>query len=72
MLHADMFANYGAQKRCACCKKIKELFEFNRQGDGYQSYCKDCQKNYRMRHPYKEYKKNRNDNHSLDLFNEKD
>lgn len=71
MLQADMFGNYGGNKRCVCCGKVKEAFEFNASkisSDGLQSYCKECQKAYRKKHPNKEFKKNRKDNHSLNLF----
>lgn len=69
MLQADMFGNYMGVKRCACCRKLKEFFEFNtskRSKDGLQSYCKTCQKIYHVRHPHKEYKRQENDA-SLDL-----
>ena len=65
-LQADMFGNYGSLKRCACCGRVKELFEFNRLGDGYQSYCKSCQRQYHQRHPSKEYKRKSKD-YSLEI-----
>ena len=64
----DIFGRPG--KRCAMCGRWLEVFQFNKSKtskDGLQSYCKDCQKKYRMKHPNKEYKKNRKDE-SLNLF----
>lgn len=33
-------------KNCGRCKKLKSLFEFSRRGNGYQSWCRDCYKDY--------------------------
>ena len=46
-------------KRCALCGRYLEHWQFNRSRasrDGLQSYCKDCQRRYREKHPAKEYK----------------
>ena len=64
----DMFGRPG--KRCAMCGRVLEWWQFNRSWtskDGLQSYCKECQKRYRAKHPDKQYKKNRKDE-SLTIF----
>lgn len=68
MLQKDLFGGYTKVKRCPYCGKMKEVFEFYQTKSGYQSYCKECQKKYHLRHPRKEYKQNKRDNYSLRLF----
>ena len=70
-LQADMFGRIPGVKRCACCHKYKESHEFNTSktsSDGLQSYCKSCQRLYRIKHPNKEYKQNKKDSYSLSIF----
>ena len=58
----DMFGR--PEKQCACCGRFLEHHQFNvskNSKDGLQSYCKECQKRYKSKHPDKEYKKNRTD-----------
>ena len=65
---ADLFQQQG--KRCPC-GRVREHWQFNRSrhtADGLQSYCKECQREYHRKHPFKEYKYNK-DSISLDLFN---
>ena len=58
----DMFGRPG--KKCAMCGRYLEHWQFNTSKtskDGLQSYCKACQKAYRIKHPDKQYKRNRRD-----------
>ena len=58
----DIFGRPG--KKCACCGRILEHWQFNRSRtswDGLQSYCKDCQRAYHKKHPKKQFKKNKTD-----------
>ena len=62
----DMFGR--PQKRCACCGKFLDASQFHicrDAKDGLQSWCKKCQKEYHEKHPYKMYKKGRNNDKSL-------
>ena len=64
----DMFGR--PEKRCACCGRFLEHSQFNasrNSKDGLQSYCKECQKKYKAKHPEKEYKHYKND-HSLSIW----
>jgi hypothetical protein len=38
------------KKRCPACKKLKLLSEFSRRGDGHQSVCKGCNRDYQRSH----------------------
>lgn len=58
----DLFSEQG--KRCPYCGRVREWWQFNisrSSKDGLQSYCKECQKRYREKHPTKEYKRNKKD-----------
>ena len=33
-------------KRCSACRTYKPLYEFHRDGDAYQPWCKPCRKTY--------------------------
>ena len=60
------------EKRCPLCGRYLEYSQYNRSKntiDGLQGYCKNCQKKYRQKNPYKQYKKLRNDK-SLDIWDE--
>lgn len=53
----DLFTEHG--KICPYCGREREWWQFYRSRsskDGLQSYCKDCQRRYREKHPTKEYK----------------
>lgn len=68
MIVLDLFENEG--KRCPYCGRVLEHWQFYRSRsskDGLQSYCKDCQRRYREKHPTKEYKQHRDDQ-SLKLW----
>jgi len=75
-LQQDMFGKIPGVKQCACCRKYKESGEFNTSkvsADGLQAYCKSCQRIYHIKHPSKEYKRNKKDEYSLNIFDyEKD
>lgn len=65
---ADLFSEQG--KKCPYCGRTLEHWQFNRSRftrDGLQSYCKDCQREYRRKHPQKEWKQNKKDE-SLSLW----
>lgn len=73
MMQMDIFSSVPGYKKCALCGKYRETFRFNKSKttkDGLQSYCKDCQRIYHHRHPNKEFKKNKRDNFSLNIFND--
>lgn len=57
-MRADLFeAPEG--KRCAMCGRTLPLSFFyasRRAADGLQSYCRSCQRRYRLMHPTKEYR----------------
>lgn len=64
----DLFSEQG--KCCPHCGRILEHWQFNASRftrDGLQSYCKDCQKEYKKKHPKKEWKQNKKDE-SLSLW----
>lgn len=67
-MQADLFGGYMPKKRCAYCRKLKDLSEFYVSKSGVQSYCKACQKLYKKKHPNIEYKKNKKDKYSLKMF----
>lgn len=69
MLNGTLADNISGRpgKRCAMCGQWKEHWQFNRAGDGLQSYCRECQKKYRKKHPSKEYKNDKDDK-SLDIW----
>lgn len=72
-MQADLFNGYMPKKRCPYCRKVKDISEFYVSKGVIQSYCKACQKLYKKRHPRTEYKQNKKDNYSLNLFeNERD
>jgi hypothetical protein len=59
-------------KRCPACGRDLELRMFNlsrSSKDGRQSYCRECQREYKRRHPEKEYKQYQNDKLTLRLWN---
>lgn len=59
----DLFSSEQG-KRCPCCGRTLEWYRFNRSRftrDGLQSYCKECQRKYKEKHPNKEYKQNKRD-----------
>ena len=33
-------------RKCPCCGQSKPLTHYNRKGDGYQPYCRECQHGY--------------------------
>ena len=64
----DLFSDDG--KRCPYCGRFLEHWQFNSSRntrDGLQSYCKECQRRYREKHPTKEYKQYKKD-FSLSLW----
>ena len=67
-MQQDLFSGYMAKKRCPYCGKVKDISEFYVTKSGIQSYCKVCQKIYKRKHPRTEYKKNKRDDYSLNLF----
>lgn len=67
-MQEDLFDGYMRKKRCPYCRKLKDISEFNTSRSGVSSYCKECQKLYKKKHPNKEYKKNRTDYYSKDMF----
>lgn len=65
----DLFSEQG--KKCPYCGRVREWWQFypsRTSKDGLQSYCKDCQRRYREKHPTKEYKRHRKDDLSLKLW----
>ena len=61
------------EKRCPMCGRYLEHWQFGHSRnakDGLQSYCKDCQRKYKQKNPFKQYKKLRNDK-SLNIWDEK-
>lgn len=65
----DLFSEKQG-KRCPYCGRVLEWYRFYRSrytSDGLQSYCKDCQRRYREKHPTKEWKQNKKDE-SLSLW----
>ena len=71
MMQMDIFASVPGYKKCACCGRYKAVGEYNiskASNDGLQGYCKACQKMYRIKHPNKEYKNNKRDNYSLEIW----
>ena len=59
-------------KRCPYCGEEKELNQYYRSrssADGLQSYCKECQRRYREKHPEKEYKQYKSGSSCLELWN---
>ncbi|MGM9685597.1 MAG: hypothetical protein ACI3YI_05145 [Bacteroidaceae bacterium] len=59
------------KKRCPSCGKELEPWFFNRasaSADGLQSYCKDCQRIYHIKHPHKEFKQHRKSHETLDIW----
>ncbi len=49
------FQTVGGMKTCGKCSRRRQLRFFSRRGPGYQSWCRDCQKEYKDRH-YRENK----------------
>ncbi len=67
-MQKDIFGGYMPKKQCPYCKRVKDISEFYISKGKIQSYCKDCQKIYKQRHPKKEYKRERQDYYSLNIF----
>ena len=69
MAISDLFGTGG--KRCPRCGRVLEHWQFNRSRhtrDGLQSYCKDCAREYKRKHPVKEWKYNKHDGKTLPLW----
>ncbi len=66
-----MDALFDNLKRCASCGRELERSLFYRSKftrDGLQAYCKDCQRDYRRKHPTKEYKYLKKDKETLSIW----
>ena len=58
-------------KRCPSCSKELEPWYYYRSrksADGLQSYCKGCQRIYRIKHPEKEFKQHRKSDETLNIW----
>ena len=54
-----LFDASEAEKRCVFCGRMLPASWFNlsrKARDGLQSYCRDCQMEYKRRHPFREFK----------------